>query len=117
MTGRGKARQGEEGAYFVEGAQVAGDEVALLRVDEDAVVVVIADVADEHRLLADGQKSALDGRYLFKGARAGAMNKRAIGGERGEHLRRRRPGDGRGSRTWRRAGPRGWPSAARSRRC
>lgn len=51
--------------YFVQRAQIAGDQITLFRIDEDSVIIVIADITDEYCLLANGQESALEGGYLL----------------------------------------------------
>lgn len=52
--------------YFVQWAQIAGDQIALFRINENSVIIVVTDVADEDRFLADGQEPALERRNLFE---------------------------------------------------
>lgn len=52
--------------YFVQWAQIAGDQIALFRINENSVIIVVTDVADENRFLADGQEPALERRNLFE---------------------------------------------------
>jgi len=50
--------------YFVDGSEIPLDQVALFRIYEDAVVIVIADLSDHDALLADGQKATFQRRHL-----------------------------------------------------
>ena len=53
-------------AHLIDGSQVVGDGPALGFVDEDALEVVVARVAQQGRLLADAQEAALHRRHLWR---------------------------------------------------
>lgn len=50
--------------YFVDGSEIPLDQVALFRIYENAVVIVIADLSDHDALLADRQKTTFQRRHL-----------------------------------------------------
>lgn len=54
----------QRSTYFVQGSQIPGDGLTLLRIDQDTVVVVIADFTDQHALLTDGKEPAFQGGNL-----------------------------------------------------
>jgi hypothetical protein len=47
--------------YFVQGAEIPCDRLALFRIHQNAVVVVVADFSDQHALLTDGKEPAFQG--------------------------------------------------------
>lgn len=47
--------------YFIEGAQVLGDQIALLCIYEQSAIVVVGDVAHDGGFLRHGQETTLHG--------------------------------------------------------
>lgn len=59
---KGEEKSCDSAADLVGGSHVSNELLLLIRVDEDAVIVVIGDIPEEERLLREGQQSLLHSR-------------------------------------------------------